>query len=580
MTDIIYERGQRRESAIWDAFLWNGPFSAVQETQRTTLFGIYAYTYLQGHNYLQEIETEDLARLVDTYTVNMAQITNERAKLVLDVAAKYYLQNIESLLHIQKQAIREKEIDALDDDITARITALEADQEAITTKQAEVNYARDKTVLKITDLEIQADLEEVKQELIDAEKTEKEIEAARIDLRILEAGIEGLNIQLAVTQAALDIANTELQITNAENEESEMDVRISEVEIRTTEEGIRADNVALDETRSGAEKKRLLSRITEVNLKIDQTEMDVLNAENDADEIGIRISETDVRTREEGVRADEVAFNETRSVTEADRLRLKTAETTTKIAETASELDKIAIEEGEVDIRISEVEVQVTEEGIREDNVGLAEIRSVAEKQRLITRAGEVAVRVAEADLDVEEADVKQDEIQAQTKNIEADTAKLGLIDTDLVLTGAQKRIQEVENETLLDQRDLIESQGENVETETTYYEDYKTSQEELDEKLNEHEQNKSAAERDRLEQKVSQKEDLGTMERDQVHESKRTLADEKYAEALDAADDDASMYVIKAQAAVDKKNAAIQAAKDLADANIINTLTHSIGSA
>lgn len=454
MTSIIYQRGQSRESTIWDTFLWNGPFNAVHDTERATLFGIYAYSYLQGHAYLQEIETDDLARLVDTYNANIAGITNDEAKLVLDVAAKRYLERIESILHLEKKVARGREIDALDQEYDAKIEALEADQLAITTKTAEVLYARDRTGLKITELEINAELEEIKQSLIDAEITEKEIEAARIDLRILQSGVEGLNIQLAITQAALDLTNTRLQITNAENEESEMDIRISEVDL------------------------------------------------------------------------------------------------------------------------------QVTEEGIREDNVGLQEVRSSAEEQRLIARAAEMGVRVAEADLDVEEAEVKQVELYAQRKNIEADTTKLGLIDTDLALIVAQRSIQAADNQTQLDQVDLIESKGENVTAETGFYEDYQTTQEELDEKLDEHETTKGDAERDRLEDKISHMEKLNTLERTQELPRKKDLADDKHDSATEEADDRAEIHDLRADKAEEKKDAAVRAASDLAEADIINTLTHSIGSA
>ena len=75
MTSIIYERGAAREAIIWPSFQYNGPFNALQETDRTTMFGIYANTYLHGYNYLLEIETEDLARLVDTYDAAIARIT-------------------------------------------------------------------------------------------------------------------------------------------------------------------------------------------------------------------------------------------------------------------------------------------------------------------------------------------------------------------------------------------------------------------------------------------------------------------------------------------------------------------------
>ena len=84
MTDIIYERASAREATIWNPFQYNGPFDAAQEVERTILFGLYANTYLHGHHYLQEIETEDLLRLVGAYNASIARISNDEAQTVLD----------------------------------------------------------------------------------------------------------------------------------------------------------------------------------------------------------------------------------------------------------------------------------------------------------------------------------------------------------------------------------------------------------------------------------------------------------------------------------------------------------------
>jgi hypothetical protein len=140
--------------------------------------------------------------------------------------------------------------------------------------------------------------------------------------------------------------------------------------------------------------------------------------------------------------------------------------------------------------------------------------------------------------------------------------------------------MQEVDNKILLDKKDLLSSKGDHVTDETTYYQDYKTTQEELDEKLDEHETNKGDAKKDRLERTISQKEKFGQIERQQVIPSKKTLADEKYAAALVNAGLKERMLQLRAEAAELYRDASISAAQDLADANIVNTLTHTIGSA
>ena len=226
MTDIIYQRGAVRENAIWPSFLYNGPFGATAIEERTILFGLYANTYLHGHNYLEAIETEDLARLVDTYTLNMAQLTNDEAQTVLEITAKRYIEKITNQIHAADVVTRGKKLDSLDAEYDARTDALDADYAALETMRQKVQLAWDQAAQKVKDLEMRTELESVNYQLVEVDITEQELKAARADLAVIEATLKGLDIQLAITQTGIDITNTRLQVTETETREAQIDVDI------------------------------------------------------------------------------------------------------------------------------------------------------------------------------------------------------------------------------------------------------------------------------------------------------------------------------------------------------------------
>jgi len=451
MTDIIYERGAARESAIWTAFAWNGPFGAIHSEERTILFGLYANTYVHGHNYLNEIETEDLAKLVDQYTSNMAMLTNDEAKTVLDIAAKRYVENITQQLHEADMLTRERKLDALDDEYDAKTEALDADYAALETMRQKVQLAWDQAAQKVKDLEMRKELEDVNYQMVDIDISEKELQAARADLAVIEAGLKGLDIQLAITGTALDMTNTDLQITEAANR---------------------------------------------------------------VDEIGIQVSETEVQ-------------------------------------------------ESGVDLDIT--------------NAGIALSKSQAAGERTKVDMQGVAVRVAETDLQTTETEAKAYQMDAEISGINADIAKLGLIDSELTIAEADKRVSAAENELLVQEKNLIVSQGQNIADETTFVGTQQSTQETLDgqELSADQAQHDAAIGMSQTETDVESQ--INTLKVNAISQ-KKELVDKIKETKLQDAEDKTELDDIRAWSAEEYADAAVQAAQDMAAANIMNTLTHSIG--
>jgi hypothetical protein len=279
MTDIIYQRGAVRENAIWPSFLYNGPFGATAIEERTTLFGLYANTYLHGHNYLEAIETEDLARLVDTYTVNMAQLTNDEAQTVLEITAKRYIEKITNQIHAADVVTREKKLEALDDEYDARTEALDADYAALQTMRDKVQLAWDRADQKIKDLEMRVELEDVAQQLVDVDIAEQRLRAARADLAVITATLKGLDIQLAITQTGIDITNTDLQITQAENEIDMIGIRVSETEVQESGVDLDITNAGISLSKAVAAGEKIKVDISGVAVRVAETQLQAVEEE-------------------------------------------------------------------------------------------------------------------------------------------------------------------------------------------------------------------------------------------------------------------------------------------------------------
>jgi len=452
MTDIIYQRGAAREAHIWTAFAWNGPFGTLHSEERTILFGLYANTYLHGHNYLNEIETEDLAKLVDQYTLNMAMLTNDEAKTVLDITAKRYVENITQQLHEADMLTRQRKLDALDDEYDARTDALDADYAALETMRQKVQLAWDQAAQKIKDLEMRTELEDVNYQMVDIDISEKELQAARADLAVIEAGLKGLDIQLAITGTALDMTNTDLQITEAENR---------------------------------------------------------------VDEIGIQVSETEVQ-------------------------------------------------ESGVDLDIT--------------NAGIALSKAQADGERTKVDIQGVAVRVAETDLQTTETEAKEYQMDAEISGINADIVKLGLVDSELIIAQSDKTVAKSENQLLTKEVRLITSQGTNVAIETGFLENQKTIQEDFDEDELELDQSEHNFKMTKSQKETEFGDETVKKKREALDTDKRKVIDNTRTRKYEDAQDKADQLLLKARAQEAYKDAAINAAQLLADANLMTTLAHTVG--
>lgn len=311
MSEEIYNRATIREKAIWPSFLYGMP---GVEAVKAIVFGLYANTYLLGHNYLEDIETEELQRLVDVYDSNMAELDVDEQNLVLKIASQRYLKTIE--LQIKNNALTTKtqQLNADKQEYDAKLAALDVDQEALNTKRTQIELERDRAELKNRDLEARIKLEELAQDYVAVEISQKQLEAARAELRVLTTALKGLEIQVS-------IANVSLQITQAEVSKSQIDADIAGIDARIASENLSPKRLEVDRAEFDAMQYEVdnvaAQRIELIEVKGDIIEDDITNTEIlESKEVEIETAQTS----EQNARKDSTlaGFDDRKSMSEVE----------------------------------------------------------------------------------------------------------------------------------------------------------------------------------------------------------------------------------------------------------------------
>jgi len=231
MSESIYSRAEARERTIWPAFLYNGPYVASMENERAIIFGLYAGTYKHGHSYLEDIEAEELQRLVDAYNNNMAELSMKEQSLVLEIAAKRYVFNVNLLIDQENLETRRHKLTAGGKELDIRIAALEADRKELDTLRTRIMVAQEVAANEVKKLEAQISLEIANGEYVELEKAEKQLAAARAELKVLTTALRGLEIQVAIAETSLNIVEAEASKYQYKADVAGIDARIAGLEL-------------------------------------------------------------------------------------------------------------------------------------------------------------------------------------------------------------------------------------------------------------------------------------------------------------------------------------------------------------
>ena len=235
MSELIYSRAQVREQTIWPSFLYGDPFSVIVEADRVIIFGLYSGTYKYGHNYLIDIETEELQRIIDIYNNSMSQLSMEEQNLVIDLAARRYVFNVDMMIAEEQLETKRHKLTADGQGVDAKIAALEVDREELNTVRVRIELAKEIAENEIKKLEAEISLEIVQGEYADLEIAEKQLAAARAELKVLTTALSGLEIQIAIAETSLNIVEAEASKYQYKADIAGIDARIAETELTASQ---------------------------------------------------------------------------------------------------------------------------------------------------------------------------------------------------------------------------------------------------------------------------------------------------------------------------------------------------------
>ena len=205
MSIDAFNRAMVRELTL-RPFTSNNLFlNADDRAERAIILGLYAGVYKHGHNYLAVIEAEQLQAVIDEFTQNMAQLSNESAKLVLEMAAKRYLASIDQQIFDEKILTKQGSLDAENQKWDSRIAALSADREALETLRQRTVLSEAQAVNRVNEISAQVLNEQYTQSELDNEELKQRLEVSKAELRILQSANRGLEIQAQINDAAFQL---------------------------------------------------------------------------------------------------------------------------------------------------------------------------------------------------------------------------------------------------------------------------------------------------------------------------------------------------------------------------------------
>jgi hypothetical protein len=268
-----YDRSLMRGRLIWSPFLHQLPqMLAAQVSDRAVYYGVYSGAYLHGHNYLVDISYETLVQMVRAFDQNMAALTEDEQRAIIDITAKRYAHDKDMAAKDAALDTKRKKVDLKAAEIDAKMEALEADRAAIETKRTELAVAIQKASTLV--LQIQGRIEE---QAFEAETVEAEIEKQRLiqkkaELDALETGVRALEIQAQIADAAYRLA-----IVDARKDELGAD--IARINLDAVEVDVRKSQLTADTANLTVEAAK--EALVEYELQADQAEKEAYALETD-----------------------------------------------------------------------------------------------------------------------------------------------------------------------------------------------------------------------------------------------------------------------------------------------------------
>lgn len=420
---MAFDRSIARESKIWTPFIYSFPFEATQITDRATIFGLYSSAYLNRNKYLLEIETEDLANLLDDYNSKMADLTNQEAIVVQNIVSRRYIASIDTVIHDLNLATQSSQNDAKSNEWDAKFDALsvdEAELSTLATKAADAiaeHQARlaaldvDRAALNTLTSKVTSETLEYQARLsaLSADEAMESTLSAQVNSRQQEHFAKLAS--LAADGAAV---NTLASKVNSEN-----------LEYQARLAALSADQAVLETMAA-----RVTSEIEKTNAKITEIEA-YIEMES------VHLDMADIEIAEKEIQSSKVDLQKLDVTNDIIKIQIDTVKTAQGLIDIDLKIARAKVDKAQIDRNINSIDLLDSEWAIEKARTQIAEAeRDVADARATFA---ESRTTEAQAEIDYYTGTLTEQAEERTTKKIELMDLRQAGLDSDLGMRRSEK---------------------------------------------------------------------------------------------------------------------------------------------
>ena len=247
-----------RENSIWPIFKTAGAYSAIEDRERTILFSLYSYGYINTGNYVLAVTDIEAAKILLDYDTKIAGIVNDELVVIAGIAAKRFITlNIDALMAANKLEDKRQKILADIDMWDAKMRSLDADRAALVTLLAKITAEEKKIAARIQELEALIQLEIAQLAEVDIAITEKQLSLAKTQIQLASKDIDISRKDIAILQVANEIATLELRTVEASLELADVDMKVARTQLDVAQTENQIVKAGFTETELEVEKARV-----------------------------------------------------------------------------------------------------------------------------------------------------------------------------------------------------------------------------------------------------------------------------------------------------------------------------------
>jgi len=319
--------------------------------------------------------------------------------------------------------------------------------------------------------------------------------------------------------------------------------------------------------------------LSEEQLRKLEVETQTTIVDGDISEMDYRIDVEGLEKLREQLKQREADLAIVMAGIDVDEEHIRQSGIDTDISKERLRKEQVAIDIAEEDVTQAELELKGTQ---LDTELTKAEVRyqqTIMKGNEIIQQADEIMLRVSEKDFDISEVSVRISETNAEIAKIGAQIAKLEAEEGERGLLEANREIQDLQNAQVFSRRDLVTAETDAVDTENIAIEGIITTEETLTQTLLDNEDSAHELRMNAMDDQDSQHTIMSNMKKAQA-ELAEGRADTEAEDRKSLADTKRTIIETNYVNIADNVSEAIAAAEEIANADISNKLTHTIGTA